>query len=382
MNIKFIIRQYVKMAVQSILLPCVYRFYKRKPVAENKIIFADAHKECLPYSMEWFYGQIDKEKWDIHEYFLDYQKNGYLTVVKSMLSFMKDYATARYVFICDNFLPVSSCKKRQETTVVQLWHAGGILKKYAYDTEDDIPKYYKGNVFSNYDVVTVSAPVCVPVYESAMRLKKGSVYPIGLSRTDCFFNKEYIEGCKQNFYKQYPKAKGKKLLLWAPTFRGKASDPYLVGEQWVKRLEKDLNALSKKEEWYVLIRVHPHLDSKKQLSNCNIPTEQLLPVIDLLISDCSSVIFDYVLLKKPLVLYFPDIEEMEEKRGFYIPLTSIPGKLVTNGEELAKEVADSFEQFDEKELETFRDKYMGACDGNATKRLMDMLAINEKQSRS
>lgn len=382
MNVKFIIRQYIKMMVQSVFLPVLYFFAKRKPVQEKKIIFADAHHGELPYSMEWLYEHIDRKQWQVHDYFLDYQKNGYLTVVKSMFSFMRDYATARYVFICDNFLPVSSCNKRKETTVIQLWHAGGILKKYAYDTKDDIPRYYKGNVYRNYDVVTVSAPVCIPVYERAMRLRKGTVYPVGLSRTDCFFQEEYKEQCRQAFFEKYPEAQGKKLVLWAPTFRGKASNPYLVGRKWVERLEEDLNRLSEGQKWHVLIRVHPHMDNKQKVSNCDIPTERLLPVIDVLISDCSSVIFDYALLNKPLVLYFPDVEEMEGKRGFYIPLHSIPGTMVTKGEALAKEVIHAHESFDFHKLEAFRRKYMEACDGNATWRILDMLGISEKQSRS
>ena len=109
--------------------------------------------------MERLREQIDDSKWEVREYYLDYQGHSAKTVLKNMLAFMKDYANARCVFICDNFLPVSSCEKRPETTVVQLWHAGGILKKYAYDTPDDIPKYYKGHVYKNYTVTTVSAPV-------------------------------------------------------------------------------------------------------------------------------------------------------------------------------------------------------------------------------
>ena len=65
---------------------------------------------------------------------------------------MKEYAAAGYVYICSYFLPVSSCKKRKETKVIQLWHSGGLLKKMGYDTKDDIPRDYKGDVTANYDL--------------------------------------------------------------------------------------------------------------------------------------------------------------------------------------------------------------------------------------
>lgn len=391
MDIRFRCRQFVKMAVQNIMLPLVYTASKRKKIDNKKIIFADAHHNTLPYSMEYLRSQLDDSEWDIREYFLDYQGNSFLCVLKSMLAFMKDYANARCVFICDNFLPVSSCNKRTETCVVQLWHAGGILKKYAYDTEDDIPKYYKGHVYKNYDVTTVSAPICVPVYERAMRLTKGTVCPVGLSRTDVFFKESYIEECRKDFYNRYPEALGKRVVLFAPTFRGKASNPHLVGEEWIRTLESRLNAGLKEGEkpYKVYMRVHPHLDNKKKLSNIDIETQRLLPVIDLLISDVSSVIFDYILLDKPLVLFLPDLKELESTRGFYIPLTEIPGTLVTKGEELAEAVADTCHVFYDvkagqgdktpevmlSQLKLFRELYMGACDGQATERLLRQIGL-------
>ena len=71
-----------------------------------------------------------------------------------MFEFMKLYAVSQTVVICDNFLPVASCRKRKGTKVIQLWHAGGALKKFGYDTADDIPAYYKGNVMANLPLVT------------------------------------------------------------------------------------------------------------------------------------------------------------------------------------------------------------------------------------
>lgn len=377
MNMKFIIRQWIKMIVQNLILPFVYMISKRKKINSRKVIFADAHHNQIPYSMEYLRGQFEDSQWEIEEFCLDYQGNSFGKVLKSMLSFMRAYANARYVFICDNFLPVSSCNKRTETIVVQLWHAGGILKKYAYDTPDDIPTYYKGHVYKNYDITTVSASICVPVYERAMRLEKGTVYPIGLSRTDLLFKKEYIEECHREFYTKYPEAEGKRVVLFAPTFRGKASDPYLVGGEWIEKLEEKLN--SRLQEWEkpykVYMRVHPHLDNKKKLSNIEIDTNRLLPVIDLLISDVSSVIFDYVLLEKPMVLFIPDLEELENARGFYIPLREIPGVLVTEGELLEQAVRNTVHTFPkdvemQRRLHDFRETYMGACDGHATERLL------------
>lgn len=145
---------------------------------------------------------------------------------------------------------------------------------------------------------------------AAMKLNKGVVKATGLSRTDLFFDDSYKQKCYELFYKKHPDAIGKKLVLWAPTFRGKANNPFILGKNYIDELQEKLG-----EEWYVLTKVHPHLDSKNHISNTNIPTEELLPIIDILITDYSSVIFDYILLSKPLILFVPDYEEYKQKRG-------------------------------------------------------------------
>lgn len=99
---------------------------------------------------------LEKGDYKIQGYFVDYRSLTITKLLSEMLRFMELYSRARCVFICDNFLPVASCRKRKETIVVQLWHAAGALKKFGYDSADDIPGWYPGNVFKNYDLVTVS----------------------------------------------------------------------------------------------------------------------------------------------------------------------------------------------------------------------------------
>lgn len=368
---KYFIRQMIKMIVQSIVLPLVYNISKRRNIDDKLVLFVDAHHRSVPFSMEKMRDTFLDSDYHVVEMYNNYQTESYMTIVKSMLKFMNLYANAKYVFICDNFLPVASCNKRTETQVIQLWHAGGLLKKYAYDTEDDIPKYYKGSVFKNYTLTTVSAKCCIPVYIRAMRQEEGTVKDTGLSRTDCFFDKKYIESCREEFYSKYPEAIGKKLILWAPTFRGKALEPYVLGMEDVKKMQEDLG-----EDYYVIIKMHPHLDAKQHLSNCDISTEKILPISDMLIADYSSVIFDYTLYQKPIVLFVPDYEEFISTRGLYIDLNEIPGPMVINGEELKDVVIREFEEFDKEKSREFYKKYMGACDGQATKRILDEIGAN------
>lgn len=370
-KLRHVIKQWLKMSAQNVFLPLLFRLYAGKPVKQNLILFADAHHEDMPYSMKKMYGYLSqKADYEIIKCCADYQKLPAMRLFGEINRFMKYYAQASFVFICDNFLPAASCKKKKETRVVQLWHAGGILKKYGYDANDDIPSFYRSNVFANYDYLTVSAKCCIPVYIRAMRQPPGVVHASGLSRTDDFFDPNYHKRCGETFQKLYPDAAGKKILLWAPTFRGKAGNPHLVGKEDIEKLARKLG-----DGWKVIIKAHPHVDAKRQVSNCAMPTEQLLPLADILVTDYSSVIFDYVLLEKPFVLFVPDLEESQNTRGFYIGLDEIPAPLVTDGEGLLEAVLTEYEDCDTEAIRRFRKKYMGACDGRATERICGELGI-------
>lgn len=370
MKIDFYIKQFVKMIVQNCVLPMVYSCFRQRPIQKRSVIFADAHHSFRPFSMESIFEQVSKLDYEINTFFLDFSRASFIDLAVEILKFTKCYATAEYVFICDYYLPVSSCKKRSETTVVQLWHSGGLMKKIAYDTTDDIPSIYRGNLFRNYDLLTVSAKCCEDVLAKAMRLPIGVVKALGCNRTDRYFDDEYCMNCKKNFYENYPEAKNKKILLWAPTFRGNASTSQLPYYDEIKREANELN-----DEFFLVIKVHPHTDRKYKMSNCNISTEELLPVADLLITDYSSVLFDYILFEKPFVLLMPDLKKYEKDRGLYVDPHEFPGPLITDISELASAICRAFDNFDLKAIHFFRINYMGACDGKVTQRILSHINI-------
>lgn len=371
MNGKLFIRQFMKMAVQSVLLPIVYRLHQGRQIEKGLVVFADAHNGKVPSSMAPLMREIKKRgNMKVIGIFDDYQNIPFTRLLKRMLYFMKCYARAEYVVICDNFLPVSSCRKREGTTVIQLWHGCGAFKKFGYDTDGDIPSFYAGNVYKNYDIVTVSAPGCIPHFAGAMRLPEKVFQPYGVCRTDKYFRESYNRACRETFDKMYPEAAGKKLVLWAPTFRGNPADPKLEQYGDIQKLSQQLP-----DDYFVIIKVHPHLAKKYPYDNCTMPTDQLLPVADLLITDYSSIIFEYSIYKKPMLFYAPDMEEYGVERGFYLDYRKLPGTIVTRQQELAGEVmralADGGKEADASAA--FFDMYMSGCDGKATKRLADKM---------
>lgn len=363
----FHLKQLFKMALQNLFLPLIYRLYARRPVQEGRILFADAHHDQIPFSMQGVYEKLKNRQPEL--FICDFGRLSYLAMIRYLFRFMKAYATAQTVFICDYYLPVASCKKRPETTVVQLWHSCGLMKKIAYDARDDIPKHYHGDMYGNYTWLTLSADICVDVHARALRLPRERIRATGISRTDYYFDEEWNARCIRRFYEAHPQAEGKKVALWAPTFRGNAAHPSLAGLSEFRQAAAELG-----EDWYVIIKAHPHLDAHGRVSNCEIPTEQLFPVADVLITDYSSVLFDYLIYEKPAVLFAPDLEEYQRGRGFYIDYRTLPFQIVTEGEKLLEAVRHAGQHLTEHftEVKRWRVQYTGACDGHATERILKL----------
>ena len=374
-KLKFKIKQLLKMFFQHVLFPLVYRLNSFKPVHKNKIILADAHHEKCPQHMKQVRDALSNSGFDVQEFLFDLRKLSVFSGMKKMLGFMKLYAVGGCVIICNNFLPVAACKKRKETRVIQLWHGCGAFKKFGYDAFDDIPKGYRGNVYKNYDLVTVSGEYCVSFFQSAMRLGKEIVKPLGCCMTDRLFDREYLNLCRTKFKHIHPDAEGKRIVLWAPTFRGNAGDAYVVGEQYIDRLA-DLY----KNELYIIKSLHPM--SEGCLASF-MSSSELLVCADVLITDYSSIFFEYLLLDRPIVFFVPDYEDYARDRGFYLDFDSLPGHIVKNnnideavrilynaigGDKQEKDAANESQM--RVLRQKFREQYMSACDGHATERIV------------
>lgn len=372
----FFLRTVAKMAIQNLILPIAYRMaLKRHPGEKTLYVFADAHHTDVPFSLKAMYDHLCEQGITPVCHFFDYTHEGSGKSLRHAISFMDVLAQAKFVFICDTFLPVSSPKLCPETKIVQLCHFSGPFKKIGYATEDDVPAYYKGNVFRNYSLVTASSDVYVPLLQEAMRQPEGVVQPLGVSRSDVFFDKAWVENCREAFFRLYPEAKGKKILLWAPTFRGKAAAPNALGNAEMFRLQEKLG-----EDWLVLIKHHPHDDAvaidPRYRSNCEIATERLLPVVDLLITDYSTVALDYLAFEKPFILYAPDLEAYEAKRGFFVNYREITKNFTQDAAQLETMIPDVYRQWSEgqrEEIDRCRQIFTSACDGKATERIFAYL---------
>lgn len=370
MSKKLKIRQLVKLCMRKIVFPVIYKAYccRYRSIDSKLAVFADAHHKVFPEDMLLIKERMQEKGFKVVEQIYDFANISFGASIKIMLAFMRDYARAGYIVLCDYYLPVISVKKRKETKVIQLWHACGAYKKFGYDAKEDLMLVKEQHLFENFDLVTVSAPECRKIYAEAFHLPQERIQALGISRTDKYFSKDYLQECRRKFFEEYPCAVGKKIILWAPTFRENAGVAKIIGGEEIDWLSEQL-----KSDWYIIKKVHPHAEKKTGASNCSIPTEQLYGVADLLITDYSSVVFEFALTGKPIILFAPDRKEYESRRGFYLEPEEFPARVINTKEELAQVIREESYTIEKEKYETFVQRQLQMCDGESTERIIDYM---------
>ncbi len=366
------LRRLLKNAIYILLAPCYYICCLR-PVRKGLIVLADGHNDQLPYSMLALRERL-REITDVEvvEYIHDYSFCNMLKGLWVMLRFMPLYARAEYVFLCDCFIPTTCCRKRRGTTVIQLWHSCGLMKKVGIDSPEDAMSMKKSQ-YRNTDVFTTSADVVSDVLSKALLIPRENFSVAGVSRIDLLYRDVRNETLRKQFFRKYPQYRGKKIVLWAPTFRGNVHDSHLVGEEVILKLQKELG-----KDYGIILKTHRFAGRTSINTPVQFSAEQLLTIADCLITDYSSIYFDYLYFRKPVVLFAPDLREYEEKRGIYTEYADTPGYLAENEAQL-REGLLTMEQWADEAYRSAQDKLwneqMAYCDGKSTDKLLSQLGI-------
>ena len=372
----------------KVYFPKVYSSYCTEPVQENKVLFLEMRFTKLSNSFELIYKALEESgEYDLkcsYVQFIFIRGREFTQRVNEML---KELATAKYVFVDDASLILSSIPLRKETVAINLWHACGAFKKFGRSTAElkfgssaaTLDKYPN---YGNLTHVTVSSPEVIWAYEEAMHLPKGIVKATGVSRTDQFYDKEFVESRKQKLYEIMPEAKDKKVILYAPTFRGHVATASSPDRIDFERFCRELG-----NEYVIVCKHHPFVknppiipeelqhfarDLTKYLS-----IEDLLCCADICISDYSSLVFEYSLFEKPMIFYAYDYDNYCDWRGFYYDYSEFtPGPVVQTEDELLNSIKNIDTQFDKQKVIDFKEKFMGSCDGHATERIIALMKEN------
>ena len=375
--------------VTKYLMRVIYILSSIIPI-KKRIVFATYRTLELEDNFKYIYDEIKKQNLDYEcKYLFKKVDQGLIGKVKYLFHMMRAtyyMATSEFFLIDDYYFPVYTVKPRNGTEIVQVWHACGAFKKFGYSTLDknygannDYIKYIP--IHTNYSHVLVSSKEVAKYYAEAFNMSEDQIDPIGVPRTDLFFDKEKQKKSKLKLYDRYPKLKDKKLILYAPTFRGTSQSNAKLDITF--DLEKVLKSIP--DDYIFGLKMHPFVktridDSKydnlidlSDYDNIN----DILLISEMLITDYSSVVFEYSLLERPIIFYSPDRDLYKEERDFYYDYEEfVPGPIISTTEGLISEINN--DKFDINKIIDFKEKFFDHLDGNSSKRFVDMIILKNR----
>lgn len=373
-----IIRRYI---LFYFLWPLCFDLFKLFPVNEKLILFAfNKNYTEMPDNMVGIYNYFQKAGYDCRV--MQSPRNGIKRLFFNF-TFERYYARCKCVFLTDNFDPVYAHAPRKGSRVVQLWHACGAFKKWGYSTLDlawggDKKNMLRFPMHNTYTDVFVSADTVAPFYAEAFGCDEKIIKAFGTPRTDIFFEKEFVASSREKLLSLFPEIGNRKIILYAPTFRGNNPDDSYNEN----RLDFEKLKLALGKDYVLVLKLHPFTAKKFDLSDEEkkkyssfvfnasnlIGTDAALCAADILIADYSSLIFEYSLFEKPMLFFAYDLEEYDRDRSFYYDYKSfIPGKLVLDTDQIISSVQRG--DFELQKVRPFKEKFMSACDGKSTERI-------------
>lgn len=312
--------------------------------------------------------------------------SGALTTLRAM-------AGCGYILLEEPSALMQHITPRSGQTVIQTWHASGPFKKVGFSRrdagEDPGPIRHR-----HYDYAIVGSEESRAPYAEAFGMPLERVLPIGLPRTDRLVDPTYAAERRQAILSARPELAGKRIVLLAPTFRG--ADSYAAHHEW-ERYDLDGLASALGERYAILVKPHPYTaqhprrgpEQRRFLAGVAArhpgivydftdysDVNDLLFVTDVLVTDYSSVVFEWSFLGRPVVFFAYDYDAYLRQRGFYFPFDSYTyGPVVRSASALPEAVATA--RVDVPALVAFRERFLSACDGHAAERFVARLLTKE-----
>ncbi|HAR91972.1 MAG TPA: CDP-glycerol--glycerophosphate glycerophosphotransferase [Eubacterium sp.] len=290
------------------------------------------------------------------------EKGPKISIVKyETFSYYKTLAKAKYWVLNSNtrkFL-----KPNEEQVYIQTWH-GTPLKKIGLDVPgSDLDYAHEGEKFS---YMISPSKYCSEKLVSAFGLqgREDIVLETGYPRNDALFT--FDQAKVNSILRELDVPRGKKIILYAPTFRdNKRSE--VSGYENASGLDFDKLKEQIGDEYIILFRAHyfvaKNMDFEKykdfviDVSDYE-DVNDLYIISDMLITDYSSVFFDYANLKRPIIFYMYDYEDYKANaRDFYLDQNELPGPITKTQDELVKAIEETRFFIPDARYSMFNQKY-------------------------
>lgn len=371
---------------------CYAEYYERLPIKEKTVLYESFHGQpmgCNPRAIfqhllsreefsDWTHIWVVNDRTAVAPEFRALKNLVILS--RESDAYMRAMASAKFLVNNTTFPPEFVRKDGQ--VYLNTWHGtpiktlgkfiAGSIANYANTTRNFLqathllsPNHYTTVVLlEHYDIAGVY---------------RGEVAETGYPRMDTTINMD--DSSRELLRERLGAKPGQKILLYAPTFRGTFGTADFDHSQLIA----DLDAM-KHEDYLLLFRGH-HATEKTigslpinfSVVDKSIDSNSLLSVVDLLVSDYSSIAIDFLPKRKPIIYYAYDYEEYQNERGLYLNLEELPGQVVQTREALVDAIANAEERFDEPGHSAAIERFCPWDDGNVTKRVVDWAFQNKEE---
>ena len=318
-----------------------------------KYIAQEILRQNLPYDLVWLVNDLNEP-----------MPAKIRKVLYSSADSVYELATAKIIVSnTKNLLPFPN--KKQGQYFIMTWHSGSNFKKVEKDTEETLSPAYVRESKINSQLTDLMLTNTQEQFDEMRRAfwYRGEILKCGLPRNDIFFN--YDAKIISRIRKSLNVPAGNKIIMYAPTFR---DNPAVFGKIYNFNAKNLLQTVEKKfgDKWSLLVRLHPNIswvklsenffDSSENIINAtNYPDmQELIVASDILISDYSSVIYDFMLSGKPVFIFAKDFDTYPKERGFKQTYFNLPYKVNRTEDELL----DCIKIFDAKDLAPAIKKFM------------------------
>lgn len=365
------------------------------PVDKNLVIFESYLGQSFSGSPKYIYLKLKEENkknnvkcvftFNSPEKFKDIiiDKN---TILVKNKSFRHYYYLARAKFWVRNSESIVIMKKRKSTIYIQTWH-GTPLKKMFYDdlnfmNQNAIFMYKFKNAIKSWDYFISPNEYTEKIFNNFFEHDIINLQ-LGYPRNDILVNSSNLD--KENIKFRLGIPKDKKVILYAPTFRDYEYNEGMTNFQF----KLDFKMINEKlKDYIIIVRAHYYVSELAKLdsfnnvynfSNPNYDIQELYIISDILITDYSSVMFDYAYTKKPILFYVYDYEKYQSSRGNYFSLKSnAPGPLLYSTEEIIESIKNinTLQVQYKNKYDKFYNNFCSYSIGESSKSIVDIIMEN------
>ncbi|HEU5139900.1 MAG TPA: CDP-glycerol glycerophosphotransferase family protein [Bacillales bacterium] len=295
-------------------------------------------------------------------------------------------ATSRYVILDNYFGFLAAVQFKEEAECIQLWHAAGAIKKFGLRDQSISNRTEKAqrrftDVYKKFNKVIVGSEEMAGIFTEAFDLPSESILRTGIPRTDLFYDKKRQQETIDRLESRNPALRGKQVILYAPTFRDHQLDHF--------EMNLDLEAMHRAlgENYVLLLRFHPSIKHRSDYESrypgfiydysSHADVNELLLIADCLITDYSSVVYEYALLNKPMIFFPNDLEDYEDRRGFLGEYESlVPGPVAFTTPDIIGRIQRN--EFDYQQIEAFARKWNHYSNGASSRNLVEYLDSGQR----